>query len=352
MLDKTIALAIGRPFAIVDQQCLVKRATNVWLDDETDEGATTASERPLSDPTLSLCSSLAHDLAKIVGDIQEKCFGLLSVSYDTVLSLDREILAWEARLPPYFRLKDPDTSMDQSHAFLYWNRLHLHSMYHFARVTLHRPYLLRKSITNRFKASHDACISSACADLAMRIEYFQQPIHDRLKWTLGPHHLFNSALVLGIIAVKDPHSARSHAILEDLAAYSEMQRADIWLNEFALAEVKIVELCVKKANQFRADRATDGASEHQEDSSSMERVPPESTINRSFTAISNDFTSPNTDFGSDTVPSLPNLTAGGGFFQWQAPWGDPSFSLFEPIDLQQWENVLDTITQDQMLFGL
>lgn len=352
MLDKTIALAIGRPFAIVDQQCLVKRATNVWLDDETDENAATASEQPLSEPTLSLCSSLAHDLAKIVGDIQEKCFGLLSVSYETVLGLDREILAWEAKLPSYFRLTDPNTSMDESYAFLYWNRLHLHSMYHFARVTLHRPYLLRKSITNRFKASHDACISSACADLAMRIEYFQQPLQDRLKWTLGPHHLFNSALVLGIIVVKDPHSHRSYAILEDLAAYSEMQRADVWLNEFALAEVKIVELCVKKANQFRADRAADGARATHAEGASIEQGLSDTNVNRNFANISNDFMSPSTDFSGDAVPGVPNLAAGAGPFQWQAPWSDPSFSLFEPIDLQQWENVLDTITQDQMFFRL
>lgn len=347
MLDKTIALAIGRPFAIVDQQCLVKRATNVWLDDETDESAATASELPLSQPTLSLCSSLAHDLARVVGDIQEKCFGLLSVSYDTVLSLDREILQWESKLPLYFRLKYPDTSLDHLHTFLYWNRLHLHSMYHFARVTLHRPYLLRKSITNRFKTSHDACISSACADLAMRIDYFQQPLHDRLKWTLGPHHLFNSALVLGIIAVKDPHSPRSHAILEDLTAYAEMQRADIWLNEFALAEVKIVELCVKKANQFRADRAAEATQNRPGDAPSTDRAPPEVFNDRSPTAINDDFTSPDTNFSGDTLPNL-----AGGPFQWQAPWGDPSLTLFEPIDLRQWENVLDNITQDQTLFGL
>lgn len=119
MLDKTIALAIGRPFAIVDQQCLVKRATNVWLDDETDESAFRVSELLLSQPTLSLCSSLAHDLAKIIGDIQEKCFGLLSVSYETVLSLDHEVLRLETKLPPYFRLKDADTSMDHLHAFFY-----------------------------------------------------------------------------------------------------------------------------------------------------------------------------------------------------------------------------------------
>lgn len=357
MLDKTIALAIGRPFAIVDQQCLVKRAQNVWLDDVADDtAANNVPVLPISEPTLSVCNFLAHDLAKIVGNIQERCFGLFTVSYDTVLSLDRDILNWESKLPDYFRLKDPDTSRDDLHPFLYWNRLHLHSMYHFARVTLHRPYLLRQSITNRFRHSHDACISSACADLAMRIDYFQQPLHDRLKWSLGPHHLFNSALVLGIIAVKDPHSRRCHAILEDLAAYCEISRADIWLNEFALAEVKIIELCIKKAHQFRNSRTSsaelssdqNGTGMRSGHQSNLEVSEPPASAN-----LADTFTSPNTEFSSETILGLPNLAAGSGPFQWQqAPWGDPSFTLFEPTDLQQWEHVLDNITQEQMLFGL
>jgi hypothetical protein len=123
MLDKTIALAIGRPFAIVDQQCQVKRATNVWLDDETDESAAAMTQLSLSEPTLSVYNFLAHDLAQIVGNIQERCFGLHTVSYDNVLSLDRDILEWEAKLPAYYHIKDPDTSMDEMHTFLPWNRL-------------------------------------------------------------------------------------------------------------------------------------------------------------------------------------------------------------------------------------
>jgi hypothetical protein len=345
MLDKTIALAIGRPFAIVDQQCQVKRATNVWLDDETDESATTITELPLSEPTLSVYNFLAHDLAKIVGNIQERCFGLHTVSYDTVLTLDRDILAWEAMLPNYYRVQEPDTSMDRLHLFLYWNRLHLHSMYHFARVTLHRPYLLRQSITNRFKQSHDACISSACADLAMRIVYFQQPLHDRLKWTLGPLHLFNSALVLGMIAVKDPHSCRSQGILEDLIAYCAMQRNDVWLNEFALAEVKVIELCISKVQKLRANRGAGNLSAAPQSSSghTVSRpsigLAPDQPV---FTSNHDNFNSPNTVLSAETVPGIP----------WQAPWGDPTFTLFEPTDLQYWENVLDSITPDQMLFGL
>lgn len=354
VLDKTIALAIGRPFAIVDQQCLVKRATNVWLDDETDECAAAIPELPLSEPTLSVFNFLAHDLAKIIGNIQERCFGLFTVSYDTVISLDRDIVEWEARLPEYYHLLEPDTSKDRLHPFLYWNRLHLHSMYHFARVTLHRPYLLRQSATNRFKRSHDACIMSACADLAMRIDYFQQPLNDRLKWTLGPHHLFNSALVLGIIAVKDPHSHRCGGILGDLTAYCDMQRADIWLNEFALAEVKIIELCINKANHFRNNRTRGPAelvNDVGENSARVSALPTAIPYLQASSTGYEAFTTTSTESIPDAVPGFPNPPSGSGPFQWQAPWGDPSFTLFEPTDLQQWEHVLDNITQDQMLFG-
>ena len=352
-LDKTIALAIGRPFAIVDQQCQVKRATNVWLDDVSDEAAKSTTIRPISEPTLSVCNFLAHDLAKIVGNIQERCFGLKSASYDHVLSLDQDISAWEAKLPSYYRIATPDMSLDQQFPFVPWNRMYLHSMYHFARVTLHRPYILRQSITNRFKQSHDACISSACADLAMRMAYFQQPLHDRLKWTLGPHHMFNSALVLGIIAVREPHSAQSHAIVEDLTAYCEMQRKDIWLNEFALAEVKIVELCIKKVEQFRRDRhvRTSSIGAAQGHTSEPVRVSTNVQINAVMPPVETILTPEDTVSSIDGVPDVFNFASTFGGYQWQAPWGDAAFSSFEPTDLEQWENVLNNISQDQMQFG-
>ncbi|KAF2813633.1 fungal-specific transcription factor domain-containing protein [Mytilinidion resinicola] len=359
MLDKTIALALGRPFAILDQQCLVKKASNVWLDDMTDEEAASTSEAPLSEPTLSVCTSLAHHLAIIVGKIQEHCFGLFTDSYDMVLSLNEEIVTWEAKLPPYFKLHDPDTSKDGLLPFLFWNRLHLHSMYHFARVTLHRPYLLRQSITNRFRHSHDICIASACADLDMRLKYLSQRLNDRLKWCLGPHHLFNSALVLGIIAVREPHSRRSIAILEDLEAYCEMQKNDIWINEFALAEVKIVELCIKRARKLRTSAQ----------SSSAVAVSQPSTVPAHATDTTEGFSSastetiapaaptnapappqPHFDYCGSEPPLMPSFPPGDNAQPWQTAWADPSFSLLEAADLQHWEYVLDNITQYQMSF--
>ncbi|KAL0936212.1 transcriptional regulatory protein C1F7.11c 2 [Colletotrichum truncatum] len=341
MLDKTIALALGRPFAIVDQQCLVKQASNVWLDDLSDDEAANIPEAPLSEPTASVFSRLAHELAVVVGKIQERCFGLFTVSYETVLTLDKEIETWRSRLPQYFELDDPDTSNDERLPFLPWQRLHLHSMYHFARVTLHRPFLLRQSITNRYKHSHDVCIASACADLEMGLKLFSQPLNDRLKWSLGPHNLFNSALVLGIIAVRDPHSRRSHAILEDLAAYCEMQRNDVWLNEFALAEVKIVELCVKKARQSQppvpnpmvplalaspAERPLQSVSHPSMMTTQPQQLPAESP-----------------EFDPLLVGlGLPYSTSSA-----QMTWDDPGFFLPESGDLSQWEHVINTIMHDQ-----
>lgn len=341
VLDKTIALGLGRPFAIVDQQCLVKQASNVWLDELDDEEAATAQEAPLSEPTASVFSRLAHELAVVVGKIQQRCFGLFTVPYETVLTLDKEIEAWRSRLPPYFELVDPDTSKDERRPFLHWQRLHLHSMYHFARVTLHRPFLLRQSITNRYKHSHDVCIASACSDLDMGLKLFGQPLSDRLKWSLGPHNLFNSALVLGIIAVRDPHSRRSQAILEDLTAYCEMQKNDVWLNEFALAEVKIVELCVNKARQSHP-------------------APPSQIVPL---ALAHPAGHPVQHVGRASVmptqPQLPvespcfdPLLAGLGLpfstSSAQMTWDDPGFFLPENGDLSQWEHVINTIMRDQM----
>ncbi|KAI1496465.1 fungal-specific transcription factor domain-containing protein [Biscogniauxia marginata] len=348
-LDKTIALAIGRPFAIVDQQCLVKLASNVWLDEMSEDEAARELEKPFSEPTPSLCSRLSHELAMIVGKIQERCFGLFSVSYDAVLALDDEIVAWEARLPACFKLDNPDRSKDGALSFLSWNRLHIHSMYHFTRVTLHRPFLLRQSITDRYRRSHDACISSACADLDMRLTYFGQPLADRFKWTLGPHHLFNSALVLGIIVVRDPHSRRAQAILEDLAAYCEMQRNDVWTNEFAIAEVKIVELCIKKARQM-------WMVSHDVPSAPL---PPPATVVPSPALATR---------GRQQAPTGMVYRSSAAESQWDGPlvgdsatnpfnfstvggptmWDDPSYSFPEAGDILQWEHVLNSIMQDQL----
>lgn len=146
----------------------------------------------------------------------------------------------------------------------------------------------------------------------MRIDYFQQPLNDRLKWTLGPHHLFNSALVLGIIAVKDPHSRRSQGILEDLVAYCAIQRDDVWLNEFALAEVKIIELCVSKVQKFRNNHTPGNSAPVSQSGSDVALAAPSLAAvpgPQMFANSHEDFNSPNTALSTGTIAGMP----------WQAP---------------------------------
>jgi hypothetical protein len=248
-LDRMISLALGRPYAISDHHCLTREASNIWVDDMTTFEARSAKAKSMDEPTPSLLSIFNYRLAKIIGRIQESCFGLDPPLYDKVLNLDRELVDWKDGLPSYFRFENTDFSLDGIHKFLKWHRLSLHTNFHFARITLHRPYLLRTSIINRFQHSWDACIDSACTDLRVRLGIHTTELIEVMKWSLGAHQLFNSALVLGIIAIRTPNYQQSRAILEDLEAYCDKQNTGLWVNEFELAEIKVVQLCIAHARK-------------------------------------------------------------------------------------------------------
>lgn len=124
-LDRMIALAIGRPYAIFEQQTLSQIPENIWVDDMPSEEASAASARPLNDPQPSLVVRLGHELAIILGHIQERCFGLSPTCYDDVLQLDNELVEWKGALPLYFTIEGPDLSLDASRPYLKWNRLYV-----------------------------------------------------------------------------------------------------------------------------------------------------------------------------------------------------------------------------------
>lgn len=263
-LDRCISLALGRPYATNDHHCNVKLVENVWVDNMTNEEAVHALPMSLENPTPSVLIRFQHQLAVIIGRIQEQSFSFTNsstisqASYNAVLGHDEDLMAWKNTLPSYFRLDNPDTSLDSLPAYPYlsWHRLYLHAGYHFARVTLHRSYLLRPSITDRFRYSRIACLNSACADLKLKLGFRHLTMATRLKSNIAAHQLFNSALILGIIVVRDPYAPNADGILEDLQAYCDKLNADSWVNEAGLAEVRVVELCVARARKARGERAS------------------------------------------------------------------------------------------------
>ncbi|KAJ5039959.1 hypothetical protein NUH16_009757 [Penicillium rubens] len=337
LLDKTIALALGRPYAISDHMCLIKAPDNIWLDGLTDEESSTATAHALSYPTMSTVTLLGSGLGKIAGEIQDRCFGLYPASYDMVIEMDNKLVAWKEKLPSYFSVEDPDLSLDGSHTFLPWHRLYLHSAFHFARITLHRPYLLRESITNRFSLSHEACISSASSDLKIRLQSLNYGTSENMRWTLGTHNMFNSAFILGIIAVRRPIAPQTTAILNDLEEYCERLRKDVWLNEFGLAEVKVVELCILRTTGLA--RATEQPGEQ----TSMS--PPE--VLPGFMAQErerNSMMSTPMNIESIVADGSPSHPPGSSpDIMWPAVWEDQNFAFPQAADLETWEQMISEI---------
>ncbi|KAJ5157322.1 uncharacterized protein N7482_008422 [Penicillium canariense] len=342
MLDKTIALALGRPYAVSDHMCLIHPPENIWLDDLTGAQSEVTCAQPLTRPTPSTVTLLGIGLARIAGEIQDRCFGLYPASYDVVIEMDEKLVAWKKQLPSYFALDDTDFSLDASNTFLPWHRLYVHSAFHFARITLHRPYLLRESITNRFRLSHEACISSASSDLKIRLESLGYGIAGSMRWTLGTHNMFNSALILGIIAVRRPKAPQTTAILDDLEQYCERLRKDVRLNEFGLAEVKVVELCIARTKGFARNANQSGQEAQPEPLNIMPGILSHENIleeNRHARMATGGMSlEPTTLCASPDHPSgySPDM-------MWPAIWEDQNFAFPQAADLETWEQMISEI---------
>lgn len=368
-IDRSVSLAIGRPYTINSKHCMLMNIRNVWIDEMPNEEAATSVEKPLSDPTPSIYYRYHQRLATILGDIHDECFGLapMTTSYNTyekVLNLDRILLSWTGSLPSYFRLDSADTSMDASRPYLYWQRMYLHSAYHFARITLHRTYVLLESITDRFQYSRDACMASACADLRLKLSFRPASMADRLKAGVAQHNLFNSALVLGIIAVRDPYSARTSAVLGDLAAYCEKQRGDAWVNEFALAEVKVIELCIASARKTRREREVSqsgrrnggGGGGGNSDTSRVTSRRASLSYGGTGHLAADTMNAPGAAMDQDAMPNGnvngtgdggPMISGMGQCESWLDSWFGPARVFPEPIDLQFWEDLVGTLEARQ-----
>ncbi|KAM0259661.1 hypothetical protein ACHAQJ_003240 [Trichoderma viride] len=328
-IDRMISLALGRPYAINNEFCLTHEAENVWLDDLEEEEANRVAPQPLNLPTPSVLSFLLYRLAKVIGKIQEKCFGMERASYEAVLQLDADLIMWSEHLPPYFLLDNPDTAGDEALPFLPWHRLYLHTSFHFARIILHRPFLLRESITDRFRSSHEACMSSALADLKIRLRTMNNTNADSLRWAFGAHNLFNSAMILGIIAVKNPHSAQAGAILEDLEAYCENLHQDPWLNEYGMAELKVVELCIAKARDSRYTSMSAYASGS-----------PTEPVSARINAVDSSGRMRPSDLES------PAMSSDMSSIYWPTVWEDSQFSFPGAADFSTWEQMISDIAED------
>ncbi|QRV72662.1 Fungal specific transcription factor domain [Ceratobasidium sp. AG-Ba] len=263
--DRTHALLLGRPHSIQDDYTDTLPPMNI--EDAELIMAPTAQFRPhpLSQPTRMTFVILRHQLAKIIGHIVHHFqFVRSHLRYQEVLNLDNELQQFVAALPPHYSL-DPDTSLDSVLDFLPVHRFLIVTEVYFVRISLHRPYLLRKLDSDRFKFSRKACFDSARRDFEAR-QAFKATTHKTILDSLGgAYREFQAAMISGIALLIDPHSEECSARRRVLDTFIDQYGNNPDVDSTTRRELAIIELLRKRSLEISGSDPTnvDGAEDKQ-----------------------------------------------------------------------------------------
>ncbi|KAG8721982.1 hypothetical protein FRC08_008078 [Ceratobasidium sp. 394] len=251
--DRTHALLLGRPHSIQDDYTDTLPPLNI--EDAELLLAPTAPLRPhpLSQPTHMTFVILRHQLAKIIGHIVHHFqFVRSHLRYQEVLNLDKELQQFVAALPPHYSL-DPDTSLDSVLDFLPVHRFLIVTEVYFVRISLHRPYLLRKLDSDRFNFSRKACFDSARRDFEAR-QAFRATTHKTILDSLGgAYREFQSAMISGIALLVDHQSDETPARRHVLNTFIDLYGNNPDVDSTTRRELAIIELLRKRSLEISGD---------------------------------------------------------------------------------------------------
>jgi hypothetical protein len=240
---------LGRPSAIQDAYSSTLPPLNV-------EDEVSVSEfrnpPPLSTPTRMTFAILRHKLAGIIGRIVHHFQQVRQHShYSDVLAIDDDVLRFLDTLPPHFSL-NYDTSLDDTHPYLPAHRYLLLTEVFFIRISLHRPYLLRRLDSDRYSRSRRACFVSAMKDFEIRKTISSELNEEMLVALNIAYRDFQSAMISGIYLVLYPRGSMvesMHTILDTFLRNHEGIRE---MDETTRREVKIIEFLKTKSSQVEA----------------------------------------------------------------------------------------------------
>lgn len=247
--DRSYALFLGRPSAIQDAYSSTLPPLNV--EDEVSVSEL-RNPPPLSAPTRMTFAILRHKLAGIIGRIVHHFQQVRQHShYSDVLAIDDDILRFLDTLPPQFCL-NYDTSLDDTLPYLPAHRYLLLTEVFFIRISLHRPYLLRRLDSDRYSRSRRACFVSAMKDFEIRKAISSKLNQETLVALNIAYRDFQSAMISGIYLVLYPRGsmvANMHTILDTFLKDHEGIRE---VDETTRREVKIIEFLKAKSSQVEA----------------------------------------------------------------------------------------------------
>lgn len=184
---------------------------------------------------------LRHMLSGVMGRMAHQFQKVHSPThYHEIMALDDELLKFLQSLPPHYSL-DPDTSLDQTLPFIPAHRFLLVTEVLFVRITLHRPYLLRRLGSERYLRSRNACFDCALKDHRIRKAFSASSTKDVRDPIASAYREFQTAMISGIYLVlypkgKDAESMRTicDTFIKDHDPISE-------LDETTRREVRIIE---------------------------------------------------------------------------------------------------------------
>jgi len=247
--DRSYALVLGRPNSIQDDYTSTKFPSNI--EGEPQSGAS-LEPYPLSRPTPMSFVILRHQLAEIIGRMVHHFQQVRERShYSEVLELDDELIKFITNLPPHYSLQ-PDKTLDVSSPYIPVHRFLLITEILFVRISLHRPYMLRRLNSDRYTRSRSACFESAMMDFEVR-QAFRETMPKETQASLGnAYREFQTAMISGIYFVlepKGPNSDAMHAILDGFMKDHEGMRE---MDETTRRELKTIEFLKSKALQVDA----------------------------------------------------------------------------------------------------
>lgn len=246
--DRSYALVLGRPYAIQDEYSTTQPPLNI--EDLSSLSPTSPPVAPaLSTPTRMTFVILRHKLAYLIGKMVHR-FQRVNVPnhYSDVLALDDDLQRFVEDLPPHFSFR-PDTSLDATEEYIPLHRYLLTTEILFVRISLHRPYLLRRLDSDKYARSRRACFEAALTDFEVRQAYRRLQPKEIIRTVSNAYREFQTAMISGMYLVLDPTGKDAEKMHTILDTFLKDHEGIDGLDDTTRRELKIIEFLKSKASQ-------------------------------------------------------------------------------------------------------
>jgi hypothetical protein len=195
--DWQMASWLGRP-NLIDQKNLTFKFPNLRLDEST-----TAPGLPSPFAHMVLQADLGRRVATIMADAQS----VSDLTTEQVLAVEADCEDFIQALPPVFGVRHPDTSFDEEHQYIVFQRLQLHCVTFVTMLDLLKPYLTRDR-RDRMTEKDDE-FRKMGIDIALRLlpvarDLFSHEFPINAKFHMVVFSIFDvsSGLVKSIVRIK------------------------------------------------------------------------------------------------------------------------------------------------------